>query len=563
MISNYYTIATVSGELSASVVGWTLEQPYTQSKNELVLPFANPFGQSVIAAIVSCAPSANFLVIKERTSRANRNSVDIFPGIAGTIVTSVSMHPSDRQVLIVLKTGETLVFQFFGSRANVYRMDRLGIPVDSFLQRLPLPKGPAFPFPDHLSPSVPAFPPASFSGEPDVTAMQWLKKELPTFGPVLCRELLFRISVDERTPFGDISESSRRSISSACSRLIADLRQHPSPRIVYKDDEPVQFSLVSLSHLGTVKEEIQPSTSVGILRYITAQKRRDSFLSQKAAALNDLEATATKGEHALQKVRDALGRAQDPGALERSGKIIQAHLSNLQKGSAHLDAVDPFSKEETMVSIPLDPALSPARNAERYFDLAKRGRRMKEENDRRLRDLSAEIETIQGLRAQLEDVTTPQDLDAFLTAHRKQFRNAIQSAGKPGGEPVRPPFRVFTVEGGFQVWVGKNSTNNDLLTTRHTSKNDFWFHARAVGGSHVVLKLGTGKGDVSKRAKQQAASIAAYFSKMKKSTHVPVSMCLGKFVRKPKGASVGTVTIEREEVIFADPSLPGDHIDDD
>jgi len=84
-----------------------------------------------------------------------------------------------------------------------------------------------------------------------------------------------------------------------------------------------------------------------------------------------------------------------------------------------------------------------------------------------------------------------------------------------------------------------------------------------VGGSHVVLKLGTGKGDVSKRAKQQAASIAAYFSKMKKSTHVPVSMCLGKFVRKPKGASVGTVTIEREEVIFADPSLPGDHIDDD
>ena len=121
-------------------------------------------------------------------------------------------------------------------------------------------------------------------------------------------------------------------------------------------------------------------------------------------------------------------------------------------------------------------------------------------------------------------------------------------------EPL--PFRVFTVVGGFQVWAGKSSENNDLLTTRHTAKNDLWFHARGVGGSHVVLKLGTGKGEVSKQAMTQAAGIAAYYSKMKNASMVPVTMCEGKFVRKPKGVPAGTVYVEREQTIFAEPALP-------
>ena len=110
--------------------------------------------------------------------------------------------------------------------------------------------------------------------------------------------------------------------------------------------------------------------------------------------------------------------------------------------------------------------------------------------------------------------------------------------------------------GGFQVWAGKSGENNDLLSTRYTKHNDLWFHARAVGGSHVVLKMGTGKGEVSKHAMEQAAAIAAYYSKMKGGKLVPVSMCEGKYVRKPRGAPPGTVRIEREKTLFVEPRLP-------
>ena len=118
------------------------------------------------------------------------------------------------------------------------------------------------------------------------------------------------------------------------------------------------------------------------------------------------------------------------------------------------------------------------------------------------------------------------------------------------------PFRVFRVAGDFVVWAGKNGENNDLLSTRYTKSKDLWFHARAVGGSHVVLKFGSGKGEISKHAIDEAAGIAAYYSKMKSSKLVPVSLCEGKYVRKPKGAHAGTVTIEREKVIFVEPRLP-------
>ena len=106
------------------------------------------------------------------------------------------------------------------------------------------------------------------------------------------------------------------------------------------------------------------------------------------------------------------------------------------------------------------------------------------------------------------------------------------------------------------MWAGKSSENNDMLTTRYARPNDLWFHARGAGGSHVVLRVGTGKGEISKRAKEQAAAIAAYYSKMKNSRLVPVAMTEKKYVRKPKGVPSGTVVLEREKTLMVPPSLP-------
>jgi predicted ribosome quality control (RQC) complex YloA/Tae2 family protein len=128
------------------------------------------------------------------------------------------------------------------------------------------------------------------------------------------------------------------------------------------------------------------------------------------------------------------------------------------------------------------------------------------------------------------------------------------SAPEGGREPV--PFRVFVVDGGFEVWAGKNSTNNDLLTLRFARPKDLWFHARGAGGSHVVLRTASAPGEPSKRAREQAAAIAAYYSRMRNASLVPVTVTEKKYVRKPRNAPPGTVQVERESVLFAAPRLP-------
>jgi predicted ribosome quality control (RQC) complex YloA/Tae2 family protein len=243
---------------------------------------------------------------------------------------------------------------------------------------------------------------------------------------------------------------------------------------------------------------------------------------------------------------------------EKFGKLLIANLHLVKKGDAVALAEDFVSGSHELLEIMLDPHLTPAKNAERYFEKAEKSQRAAEEQRHRVVELTKQQKLISQLLDRMEDIVTIDDLHRFSESHQREllrFGFKIKKTGQfKKEEPL--PFRVFTVAGGFQVWAGKSGENNDLLSTRHTTKNDLWFHARGVGGSHVVLKVGTGKGEVSKQAIEQAAGIAAYYSKMKKSKLVPVAMCEGKYVRKPKGVPAGTVTLERERTLFVEPTLP-------
>ena len=116
------------------------------------------------------------------------------------------------------------------------------------------------------------------------------------------------------------------------------------------------------------------------------------------------------------------------------------------------------------------------------------------------------------------------------------------------------PFKRFVVQD-FEIWVGKNAANNDILTQKYSHKNDLWLHAKGVTGSHTIIKHKAGK-LIPSQVLTIAAQIAAYYSKHKGNTLAPVCYTLKKFVRKPKGFEPGQVVMDREEVIMVEPKLP-------
>jgi predicted ribosome quality control (RQC) complex YloA/Tae2 family protein len=116
-------------------------------------------------------------------------------------------------------------------------------------------------------------------------------------------------------------------------------------------------------------------------------------------------------------------------------------------------------------------------------------------------------------------------------------------------------FRHYIIDDKYDVYVGKDSKNNDLLTFRFGKPNDYWFHARGVPGSHVILK-NPGKAGVPKEIIKKTASIAAFYSKAKNGSFVPVAYTFRKFVLKKKGLEQGQVILQRESVVMAEPGIP-------
>jgi predicted ribosome quality control (RQC) complex YloA/Tae2 family protein len=236
---------------------------------------------------------------------------------------------------------------------------------------------------------------------------------------------------------------------------------------------------------------------------------------------------------------------------ERSGNLLLAHLAEVRKGMREIVLEDFDGTSD--VRIALDPTLPAAANAERYFTKAKKAKTARSEAQERLPELERRAARLRALGDELERRTTTEESDAFVEEYEEELR-AMKLIEPAKGKEL-PPFRLFTVEAGYEVWVGKSSANNDLLTMKYARQNDLWFHVRGASGSHTVLKVKGGEAP-PKGAIQQAASIAAYYSKMRNAGSVPVAYCERKYVRKPKGAAQGAVVLEREKTILVKPGLP-------
>ena len=299
-----------------------------------------------------------------------------------------------------------------------------------------------------------------------------------------------------------------------------------------------------------------PNIAAAIQRFVSTARASSAFVNEKEQIAAWLEKEEKKTAQTRAKIASELAEQDRRADYELFGKLIMAHLHELRKGlkTATLEDTLSFDSHPSGVTIPLDPSLSPVANAEKYFEKAKKAKGAFEESLDRVKNLDGRLSKLRMLIGELADISSGDALKEFQQAYKTHLQLLGYATAKE--KENLPPFRIFTVEGGFQVLAGKSSENNDMLTTKYAKPDDLWFHCRGSSGSHVVLKVHSAHGEPSKAAIHQAASIAAYYSKMKNASSVPVAMTEKKYVRKPKGAPAGTVVLEREKVIFVEPRLP-------
>jgi predicted ribosome quality control (RQC) complex YloA/Tae2 family protein len=555
MITNYYTLFHIAVELNQEFSGRIVDEVFTQYRGELILSFR----ETPAVILVGCEPANNYIYARKTFARAHRNSTNLFSEVHGMMIEKISIHPTDRQIYVRLKDERELIVQLFGSKANILFVDTNGMVTDLFLKKSDLKNTKLELFSQIQHPDIPESLHnsivATYGGQPLATA---LKRIFPLFGTVLIRELLTRVGLNGEQPLADVLENEIDRLLNSAQRLKEELLSPPSPRVYSNGTSPVRFSIIPLQHLNEFEFQKYESVSEAIYTFRAHVHHEKTILHEKVEIMKVLERERDHTERTLQKIAAEAETSSRAALYEKFGKLLIAQLHLIKKGDTTALAEDFVDRSDELIEVPLDPHLTPAKNAERYFEKAGKSRHAVEEQRQRAAELTERQKSVSQLLTRMEDIITADDLHRFVEENRKEllkFGLKTKKSGQLKKEELLP-FRLFTVAGGFQVWAGKSGENNDLLSTRHTAKNDLWFHARGVGGSHVVLKVGTGKGEVSKQAIEQAAAIAAYYSKMKNSKLVPVAMCEGKYVRKPKGVPAGTVTLEREKTLFVEPALP-------
>jgi predicted ribosome quality control (RQC) complex YloA/Tae2 family protein len=263
------------------------------------------------------------------------------------------------------------------------------------------------------------------------------------------------------------------------------------------------------------------------------------------------------------------------------GEILVAHQGDIPRGATEVTLPDHTAGvadgPEATITIPVDPALSPAANAERLFKAARRGRRGSIRVAARLADTEAELGRVHAWSKRMAEAsglealeTIRQEMEQALRLLAPKDRSALAGAGAaekpPAREPGRraalrpsgrrrkegPEPRRFVSSDGLPILVGRDNEGNDYLTVHLARSHDLWLHVQGHAGSHVVVRANR-TGNVPRRTLIQAAQLAAYYSQARAHGKVAVDYTLRKYVHKPKKAKPGLVTISQEKTIIVSP----------
>lgn len=557
MFTSWLTYARVAEELDALLRGARIAAVFTQQKNELVVEVETAAGTRHL--VFSTLPRLASLQLKDEFARARKNSLDLLPEAVGDRIVGVSIAGDDRIVRLMLASGRALYALLFPVRANLLLLDGNDI-VDGYKQH-------------ESSVDITGHDYNASGGPPDSedirtcfssgegTLAQALRRLRPWLSGRFADELFHRAAILGDTPCNDITDEQLSLLHSTLLSLLEEA--DAGAAIVYLDEQrPLCFSLVTMRHLAESSEQRFDSALEGVGYFVRRYFSGGDFTLTRDRVRKTVQREIERVERILEKLAPPAQLRQQADEYEKFGNLLMIHLYDSPTQPGVMVVPDIFIDPRLVVSVPLKPRLTVLENAQAYFGKAQTTR--------------ASVEYIIERRATMEKRHTR--LAAFLEAMDaaqnsqalkelfKEYTAIMDELGLTGkGEKNETPFpfRRFVVAGGFEVWAGKNSANNDLLTVRHSRPNDIWFHARGVGGSHVVIKVGSAAGEPSKEAIRQAASIAAYYSKHRNAKRVPVAYTEKKYVRKPKGAAPGSVTVEREKVIMVDPALPEGAKDED
>lgn len=362
---------------------------------------------------------------------------------------------------------------------------------------------------------------------------------LTGFSPAMAEELCHRSFLESARPAAALDDRERDMLQHQLLRLMENIKGEDfTPRIYYNGKEPAEFSAVPLTMYEDLDAQSFEDMS-GLLESYYAVKNTLTRIHQKSADLRRVVQTAL--ERTRKKYDLQLKQLQDTEKREKYkvwGELIHTYGYGVPEGARSMQALNYYTNEE--ITIPLDSTLTAQENAKRYFDKYGKLKRTFEAVTKLLEETRNETEHLESIQTALDMALTEEDL-APVREELVEYGYIRRKSGRNSGKKPKlssRPYHYLSSDG-FDIYVGKNNFQNDELTFQFASGNDWWFHAKGVPGSHVILKS-EGR-ELPDRAFEEAGRLAAYYSKNRGGDKVEIDYVEKKHVKKPGGGKPGFV----------------------
>lgn len=526
---HYFALQALASHLNQHLTGQRLVGSFSQNKNELVLEFEEIFLR------IGCNTPLTYVIPVHQFSQARKNVVQLFEAIAGLKTENVWALPYERVLVLDLEKGYQLYLKMHGHMANVI-LQQDGQAQALFNQQLEADL--------EWTPSPGSWQPEALpeTVSPDLKAIQEAIRGVSmVFEKQMAKHVLRAMEKGQT-----LREAFNQTLTAARDNRYHIILEPNRVRFLLVEPDPsVQFITF---------EGIEPALQAFLRLHFQFTSYRDQYKSVAQIRKKPYQ----KFTKVYKGYADNIKQLKAERSLEELGHILMANLHAVAP-QAELVELDDFYGEGK-VSIKLDPRKSPQENAERLYQKHK-SRRSKL---RYLIDQLEEVGQKRDLAEQewkaLEEMPEPAALQLEGTGLNQEVLKQMKKLAratlkeKRAAAAVSSPFRTFRYEG-YDIFVGRNARNSDELSFKYANKEDLWLHVKDVPGSHVIIRQRAGQ-QIPEQVLEYAASLAAFYSKRKNDSLVPVQYTPRKYIRKRKGDPPGLVVVSRESVVMVEPVRP-------
>jgi predicted ribosome quality control (RQC) complex YloA/Tae2 family protein len=390
----------------------------------------------------------------------------------------------------------------------------------------------------------------------DIPLFKQIMDSYKGISPLISREAVFRACSFTDKSGEEVTEEEFDKTAYIFSKMIENTVSGEINPCVVKDKTTgklIDFNALSITQFEGEAQVLPFDTINEASEFFFSQKAATESLKQKSGDLMKFVNTSLERcRKKLQIENETLEKAKNKDKYKIYGDLITANIYRITQGLKHIECENFYSEKCEKIIIPLKDDLSPSKNAQRYYTKYNKEKTAEKETLKQKELNLKEIDYLESVKEAIEIAESGAEIALIREELVREGYLKNRGARKQNKKASLPTPMHFVSDDGYDIYVGKNNTQNDYVTLKLSRSTDIWFHTKSIHGSHAIVRTPDAM-DVPERTYIQAASLAAYYSKARNSKSVAVDYTEVKNVKKPSGAKPGMVIYVNYNTIYTDP----------